>query len=247
MSRLLGGYSIDLTTWNHFLCKLRFYFYYVNVILLSWFLVFASFDRYVSTSQFVHYRNISCRRIAYRFVLYSTILSILFHLQVFYCFVADRNQFPVQCYSKGEICRSFNDLHFLIIYSLLPAILMAIFGCLTIKNVHQIGRRIDSSANISIFRQKTTQLIPMLLVQICFFLIFTIPLAVTKFYSTLIVLLHLELTSETIARETFVFNITVLISYLNCSISFYVYTLAGSLFRKELKKAMHRIITKIHL
>ncbi|CAF0855809.1 unnamed protein product [Adineta ricciae] len=245
MSRLLGGYSIDLTTWNSVLCKLRFYFYYLSIVLLSWFLVFASLDRFLSTSQFVNYRKLSCTRVAYRLVFCSTVFNILLYLQVFYCFIADPNQYPIQCYAYGDICRTFNDLEFLIIYSLLPAILMGIFGCLTVRNIQQMERRIDSTTNIPNCRQKRIQLVPMLLVQIAFFLIFTIPLAVTKFYNTLIVLLHLSLTPEHRAFETFVFNITVLVSYLNCSISFYVYTLAGNVFRQELKKTAQQIVAKI--
>jgi hypothetical protein len=247
ISRLLGGYNLDLTTWNSILCKLRFYFYYVDVALLSWFLVFASLDRCLCTSRLVYRRNFSRRRIAYRLVLYATIISVLFYLQVFYCFVAEQNQFPVECYSKGVICRPFNDTQFLIVYSLLPAILMAILGCLTINNVRQMGRYIEPAVNNNISRQKRIQLVPMLLVQVVLFCVFTIPLAVTKLYNSLTVLLNLQLTPEDIARETFIFNVTVLISYLNCSVSFYVYALAGSLFRKELKKTIHRIITKNRL
>ncbi|CAF3893902.1 unnamed protein product [Adineta steineri] len=148
ISRLLSGYYLDLTTSNNILCKLRFYFYYGSVSLLSWFLVFASFDRYLITSRIVHQRNISRPSIAHRLILYTAIISILFYIQVFFCFVSDRNQFPIQCYSKGNICRTFNDMQFLIVYSFLPAILMAIFGCLTVNNVRQMGRQIESLMNI---------------------------------------------------------------------------------------------------
>ena len=244
ISRLLGGYHLDLTDSNNILCKLRFYFYYVSVALLSWFLVFASLDRCLSTSHLVYRRHFSRTRIAYRLVLCTTIISIVFYTQVFYCFVADPDQFPVQCYSKGTFCRAFNDTQFLIVYSLLPAILMVILGCLTINNVRQMGRQIGNATSRNVSRQKRTQLIPMLLVQTVLFVVFTLPLAVAKLYNSLTVLLNMQITREEIARETFIFNVTVLISYFNCSVSFYVYALAGSLFRRELKKIIHQIINR---
>ncbi|CAF0720448.1 unnamed protein product [Adineta steineri] len=244
ISRLLGGFNLDLTNWNNILCKMRFYFYYGSVALLSWFIVFASIDRYLSTSHLLYRRSFSRSHVACRLVLSTTVLSILFYGQVFYCFVADPNQFPVQCYSKGAVCRTFNDMQFLIVYSLLPAVLMTIFGCLMINNVHQMGRQIETATNNNLLRRKGILLVPMLLVQIALFVVFTVPLAVSKLYNSLIVLINLQLTSEDIARETFIFNVTVLISYFNCSVGFYIYSLAGSLFRRELKRTIRGIINK---
>ncbi|CAF4192508.1 unnamed protein product, partial [Adineta steineri] len=133
----------------------------------------------------------------------------------------------------------------------LPTIIMTIFGSLTVRNVKQLGRHIaPATSNITatnnrqLRRQKKIQLVPMLLTQIVLFLLFTVPVAVSKLYTSLTNLLNYEKTNEQVARETFSYNVTVLITYLNCSVSFYVYALTGHLFRNELKKTAQKLIDK---
>lgn len=254
LSRLLHGYGRDISIENSVVCKLRFFTAYWSLTSLAWFLVCASGDRYFMTSPLVHRRNFSHRRIAYRLVFAVSLFSLLAYASVFVCFGIDTLQLSRQCYSMGEICSLVTDIEFLLLYSMLPTALMTIFACLTLRNVKQLGIRAvhinnnrivpNGSQHFHQGRRQKNQLVPMLLTQIALFVLFTVPVAVSKFFTSLTNLLHNNKSNEQLAYEAFSYNVTVLVTYLNCSVSFYVYTLTGRLFRDELKKVINKLVEK---
>jgi hypothetical protein len=145
----------------------------------------------------------------------------------------------------------FNGIWNLLIFSLGPSIFMLIFGLLTIRHVHQSGRRIvthntlvpNQIESISLAqdqlrlrRQKTTdrQLLQMMLVQCVYFSLLSTPVSVSYVY----IALRINVVSDAlqVAKDTLFTNITGLLSITGACTSFYVFTLSSRLFRRELQK-----------
>ncbi|CAF0852855.1 unnamed protein product [Didymodactylos carnosus] len=66
-----------------------------------------------------------------------------------------------------------------------------------------------------------------------------LPISIYKLYQTL----TMSMTTKSplrLAIEGFIFQLTVLVSYINGSIIFLIYTLSGKIFRKELLRMFQR-------
>jgi hypothetical protein len=123
--------------------------------------------------------------------------------------------------------------------SLCPSFLMLVFGLLTLNNVRR--RRqvlpIVLGAN-QINRRTDTQLLRMLISQVLITIIFTLPFSIFRIYGLFtgtIVKNPLR-----VAQENFALLIINTTSYFAHSSSFYLYTLTGGVFRKELFKIIAR-------
>ena len=116
----------------------------------------------------------------------------------------------MNCYCPNRICRIYNDIQFLILFSLLPSIIMLSFSCQTIRNIKQIHQQIRSiTTQHRLIEKKDYQMMLMLFVQVIFFFICVTPSAISKTYSTLTLTQSkniLELTNE-----YFFFQLSVLI------------------------------------
>ena len=121
----------------------------------------------------------------------------------------------------------YNDFNLLVTFSLFPPIGMLVLGLLTIRNV-RASRRLRKDTNV-----KDRQLTSMLLIQVLCLVILSLPVSVQKIYS--------EMTydqwksAEHKLIENFIATLVVLLALTNSSTSFYLFTLTGKVFRKELK------------
>ncbi|CAF4023487.1 unnamed protein product [Adineta steineri] len=73
------GYSIDLTTYNLFMCRFFYYTSYLSDILSAFYLILASIDRVLVTSSNARTRQKSTPRLAYICVGCGTLFWMLFH------------------------------------------------------------------------------------------------------------------------------------------------------------------------
>ncbi|CAF1577211.1 unnamed protein product [Adineta ricciae] len=244
LTRLLSGYNLDPTAWSTVVCQIRFYITYMSLSLSACFLVYASVDRWASSSTNPNVRSFSRIHNARYMVIYTTLFACVFYGQTFYCYVAVPNQFPVNCYCPNQVCRTYNDVLFLILFSMIPPMFMLSFGYMTIKNVQKIRQQVRPlSASLQASRQrhrllkkKDHQMIMMLLVQVFFFVILVTPSGISKAYSTLT--FNQLKDSLELTKENFFFQISVLILYINCCSAFYLYTLTGKIFRQEVKRLL---------
>ena len=118
---------------------------------------------------------------------------------------------------------------------------MLIFGYRTIKNVKKLHQQVRSSTSQNlVIKRKDQQMMMMLLVQIILFFICITPSALSKTYTALT--LNLSKDSLDLTKENFLFQVSILILYIHCSSAFYIYTLTGRIFRRELK----RLIPNLH-
>jgi hypothetical protein len=206
-------------------CKTKTFLTYIGLASSTWFMVGACADRYASSAITVRMRSFSQVKVARKVVFIISILVILVYFQMNFCF--DGTLLAANCYASTPFCRIFNDFNLLITYSLCPPILMFILGYMTIRNA-RLGQHLRRERNV-----KDRQLTAMLIIQVICISILSMPISIQKIYS--------ELTSYQIknAKRVLIENIlatfVVLLALMNTSTSFYLFTLTGSVFRKELK------------
>ncbi|CAF3292410.1 unnamed protein product [Rotaria socialis] len=234
------GYDLDPGQYNLFYCKIRFYTYFTAKSLSSWFIVLACFDRKMSSSLNVHRRAFARPYISRWMIFITTCIVLIFYCHVLMFYEIDDTE---ECNGRLGFYRLFNDSFYLIGYSLLPPLLMLIFGIWTIVStrrlrriVPRVGRRITSLNN------HDNALMLMLLVQVGLISITAVPHAVQKLYSTLTLYDRKDEYAKTVEN---IFVIVVrTISFVNHSCAFYILTLSGKVFRQELCKIMKEIIYK---
>jgi hypothetical protein len=104
---------------------------------------------------------------------------------------------------------------------------MLILGYMTIVNVRG-GQHLRRETNA-----KDRQLTMMLIIQVICISILSMPISIQKIYSEMT--LNQVKSAERILIENFFATFVVLLALMNTSTSFYLFTLTGKIFRKELK------------
>ena len=144
--------------------------------------------------------------------------------------------------------------------TLLPLLLMIIFGLLTVRNVHHAQRRVrtvtgvissrankNTSANISELSQakkRDRQLLKMLLMQVILLFLFTCPHAVQKVYSSFASTPPSGSLQNVV--QTLILNILTLFTFIGSGMPFYIYTLTGgSVFRNAFVNLVKTITQKL--
>jgi hypothetical protein len=188
-TRFLSGYNLDPTAWNTIACKFRYFSTYLALSLSACFLVYASIDRWTSSSTNVRMRLFSRINVAQRMVIYTIIIGLLLYSQAFYCYATISDQFPVNCYCPNVICRMYNDILFLILYSIFPPLLMLGFGWITLKNIKRIRQQVNPNLITNhryqyLMRRKDRQMLTMLFIQVILFFICVTPSGISKAYTT---------------------------------------------------------------
>jgi hypothetical protein len=240
LTRLLSsGWQIDPSNTYNILCKLRIFFVYISLCLIQWFIVLASIDRFLSSSQTVRYRNLSSVSNARKATVFMIIFITLAHFHV------------LVWWSTGDvgttsICNIFDpiyDISFSLFYifftCLIPPTLMIIFGLKTILNVRklrsQVAPQSDNTRNERL-RSKDRQMIKMLLFQVVLTIICTTPFTAINVYSTINDNIEITpLDPSATAIYNFSANVCRLLNYFNPVTAFYIYTLTGRTFRIEMK------------
>ncbi|UJR16704.1 hypothetical protein I4U23_003604 [Adineta vaga] len=250
LPRLFNGYGIDLSQ---------------NFAILSWFIGFACIERYLSSSISVYKRQWFTKKRTYASMIIILIFGFIAFGEHFYCIDINQNLFgaPQSCYQLklNTECQIMDSLLQLIFEILIPVLMMIIFGFLTVQNIHNQRSRInavqivDTSVTTTVemirtnhlstfegkrnIQKRDAQLLTMLLVQVGVFAISTFPIGVYKLYS--IATIHEIKSTLQRSIENTIFNISVISLFFNNCITFYIYTLFGSVFRRELVKLFRSV------
>ena len=259
--RFLSTWNADLTSTNQVLCKIRIFIYYDSLTVASWLIMLATVDRWLLSSTNNTRRQRSTLKNAQRATILVIIISSIIETQQIYCFEANLINTPLKCYTKTVMCGIASDICFALITILFPLVLMFIFGIMTILNIRQAQSRVQpigasindrsghNTTTVNSVRQnqrkKTDrQLLLMLSVQVFLILLFTLPLALSKLYTTITRNTYKSALQNSI--ENFIFNIFILFLNIAAGMPFYIYTLAGgSVFRKALLNLMKRLGQKM--
>ncbi|CAF1139309.1 unnamed protein product [Adineta steineri] len=241
---LSDGYNIDISTYNIVICKTEVYIFHVIRTISCWLIVLASIDRYFNSSAKVQIRRMSSlkiARIATAFI--SSLIIILYSpMIIYYDLTYSTNgsgNIVSTCNSRKGIDRSFDVFWYLILYSLFPSLLMLLFGFLTIINLRRHRQIVPvGPGNNSVVRRTDTQLLRMLITQVFVIIIFTLPFCIVQIYGWYTASLVKD--GLRLAVENLIYRVTGTIPYFAHISSFYMYTLTGTIFRKELIKIMKR-------
>ena len=270
-TRMLSGWTLDLTNTNDSLCKLRAFTLFISRNIGSWLIMFAAMDRWLLSSANANYRRFSTFINAQWCILLTTVLSIILYGPIFYCYEANLTNAPLKCYGKTDLCRYSNDFSYALLTIAIPIFIMMVFGLLTILNIRRSKTRVQTMSVIEMNHTmpsidvtvstthptttKTTKLSKrkidrrlfiMLSIQIILLALFTLPQAVQKIYATLTA--NEVQTALKKAIDNFVFNLVLLLTYLANGMPFYIYTLSGGpLFRNALKHLIQNIGRKLFL
>jgi len=240
---LSNAYNINGALYNLSICKIESFTFYVTRVISIWLIVLACIDRYLHSSSSERIRRLSSLKSAKISIgIISIIVLILYcHMLVYYGIAYVSNQFgsiTPQCISQKGIYRTFLGFWHLAVSSLCPSFLMLLFGFLTLNNVRQRRQLVQRVGENRSIRRTDSQLLHMLAAQVLVIIIATLPFCVYELYSSFtssFTKSTLELAQENLANQ-----ITGVVTYFAHSSSFYLYTLTGSIFRKEVRKIFGR-------
>ena len=263
-TRILSGWTLDLTNTVDWLCKLRGFALFLSRNTAAWLIMFAAFDRWLLSCANAHRRRWSTLKNAQRSIVAITLLSALLYSPLIYCYEANLVNAPLRCYGKNEFCRFSNDFSYAFLTIILPLMLMMLFGLLTINNIHHIKSRVQVATTIELApvglpsvemstarqmplsskRRLDRRLFMMLITQVILLGLCTVPQGIQKIYSTFTA--NLVYTPLRQAINNFFFNLLLLLTYVGNGMPFYIYTLSGGeVFRNALKQAMQTIGRKL--
>jgi hypothetical protein len=227
----LGLYNLDPTQRINSLCKIRFYLRYSTITLSTWFILLACIDRYISSSSNINIRLWSSVPLAKRIVCVTGIICFIIpYTQVFYCYTVTSTHV---CTYENSICKLLNDVILLICNSGLPPLLMVLISVLTIRNVKYSNR-------ITAGRRRDTQLIRILFIQVFILVLFSIPVAIQKLYTCATD--FMVKSPLTTAIESLANQISIEISYISNSTTFYIYSLTSKKYRQEVLHILSLIL-----
>jgi len=255
-TRFLSSQILDITDRIEFLCQLRVFILLTSRTIASWLLMLAVFDRWLLSCINIYYRRLSKLKNAKRGMIIIILISILIYLPIFYCYQANLVNAPLKCYTKTIKCRIFTDQIYMFLTVLIPLILMILFSFLTMSNVRKIHHRVQvpllSRFNQTIITNEHRKrlksidrhLFIMLIVQISFLTLFTIPQAIEMIYLTMT--RNKFKSSLQITIENSIFTFSLLLTYLASGMPFYIYTLSGGrVFRQAIFTLLRRIIRQV--
>ena len=231
---LASCFDIDISDYHIYLCKTTTFTFYVTRVISCWLITFACIDRYFHSSIHIHIRRLSSVKIAKLTIVITSIVIFLSysHMIVYYQITFGIDMMPA-CNAPKGIYRTFSAFWHLTMYSLCPSFLMFLFGCLTLRNIHINHRRIIPIAreNHRMTRRTDCQLLRMLGAQVLMIMISTAPFSIYRLYASFtsnIVKSTIQITEENLINQ-----IVNTIPYFAHSSSFYLYTLMGSRFRRD--------------
>lgn len=152
-SRMMAGYTADLTNTVKWICIVRNYILYSARTVALWMIALAAIDRWLSSSVDVSLRRRSKLKNAQRSILVIFILACFFNGPIIFCYEANLTGAIRGCYGSTYACRVITDGIYAIVTTILPLICMVIFGLLTIKNIHQTRTCIQNITMLQLSHQ----------------------------------------------------------------------------------------------
>ncbi len=251
MLRMLIGFQITPAYYSPIICKLQYYLYYTSYCISSWCMVACCADRFISSSHSAAVRRYSSMRMSGRIILGIILFTLLVYLQTLFCYEANQFNKPTPCFVQTAVCSVVDIVLYFIFQAIGPPLLMFIFGIGTFIHIHQRRSIAQISASTTETAVRTNTSVPtrnterngreilrMLTIQVVLYIVFCMPLLALKIY--FILPLSIVKSTVRISVENLIFNAALLISFIDKSFSFYIYTLASKYYRQELIKLMTR-------
>jgi hypothetical protein len=247
LTRMLQfGYNIQAVNIYLWLCKFRYYFFYIFVANSRYNIIMASMDRYFASSRNALRRQWSSPKIALRFIIVNAILWFLIYLQVLVFYEITNGT----CQPQLGTYAVFFSIYIAIDSGVLPIFLMSVFGLLIVNNVHQTKRRIGATTTINEnqpvqanrMSKKDMQLHKMLANQICLFVILNIANPCYLIYRSFTMNTLKSPLRRTI--ELFINNMTYVLVYLGFALTFANFVVSSDMFRREFQQLIQTKILR---
>jgi hypothetical protein len=209
-------------------------------------------DRYLSLSSAASTRQMSNRRTTRRVISLITFVVLIAYVGKFYCYETGLTLTASSCSDKNSVCNTVDVCITFAIQFITPFLVLLYFGIGTFLNVRRFSRQHQANVNIvvpvALRRTVTTKdqsILRVVLVQVGILIVCLLPVIIFRIYQ-LVPLPFVESASRR-SLENFLFNMLLLLSNVDKVFSFYIYTLASSHFRKELKKLVRLIYRRIRV
>ncbi|CAF3479271.1 unnamed protein product [Rotaria socialis] len=239
-----NGFGVDLAFYNRGICKVETFSFYTVRSIASWLIAFACVDRFLHSSRNPQLRRFSSLKTA-RLVIGITVIAmtiIYINMPVYYEISYSRNAFGViapTCNGQKGVYLTFISFWNMLFYTILPGLVMLVFGSLTIANIRQSHRVMPLSTGAQQFSRRTNnQLLRMLAAQVCFIIGATLPHSIYRLYAAFTA--RESRSALGIAQENLGCNTVNTLTYFAHTSHFYLYTLTGSIFRKEVVRVLDR-------
>lgn len=217
---LSDGFQIDLSSTNLVFCRFRYFILHSSLVLSSWFIILAGIDRYWISSRNFQRRRLSNWKVACCSTIVMTLIGFGMYSHVLFLFTIEQRKSGPVCYTPTGIYHVAYDFFYFATFSFIPLIMMIIVGLGTFYNIQQTRRRVGPVLNLHYLRKRDRQLITMLLMQLIFNVILTLPIAIQKIYS--LFTQNVIKDSYQVAAEYFFAQLARVLTHINSSISFYL-------------------------
>ncbi|CAF1546863.1 unnamed protein product [Adineta ricciae] len=243
---LAFGYSIDPTAYNVVFCRFRFYTMFLFEILSPCYIILASIDRVLITSQSALTRRKSTNRLAYVSITIVTIFWSIVHCHSFIFM-------NLVSFAPGFSACFFQPASYLLVMSYYPLVvkvflipcLMITFGLYTVRNIRKVNKTAPTllihsattaNGNSRIVRSKDQQLIKILLMDITVYIVFNLIQSVIVIYQQIG-----QNQPHTILQSQiggFIFILALTCSPIPFYIGCYTNLIVSKTFRQEMKNIL---------
>ncbi|CAF1198044.1 unnamed protein product [Adineta ricciae] len=239
---------IDPANYNLIVCKIEYFVFYFPRTASCWLIVMATIDRYLHSSTDARIRLLSSMKTARIACIVISITSVLIyvHILVYFEINTTKNQFGIAiplCRGQNGFYRTFIGFFHMIAYALSPCFFMLLFGLLTIQKLRQNRRLLPAvicSRNHHLMKPSDVKLVSMLIAQVFVIILSVLPFSINNIYASCT--LNVQKDAFRIAQENVITQTVNTMTSFAHTTSFYLYTLSGSLFRRELFKIYRRVL-----
>ncbi|UJR34295.1 hypothetical protein I4U23_021699 [Adineta vaga] len=244
-------------------CKGRAYITGLSLTLTRHFLCVIAIDRFLITSTRVSLRQLSSFKTAKWIILISCTSWAIFYIHTIFGYENTRG--GTSCGRQAGFYSTFTTICTISIDAILPIVIMTTFTLLMLKHVHamqlrqakavlfrkrnliipitninsiQNSRNQEENNHRRIEQQKENQLNRFSLIQIFIYIIFNLPNAVYVVY--MLVATNDKKTADQIAIESFVSSFVSIMTFIYCTLNFYIYTLSSRTYRRKTKQILRQ-------
>jgi len=215
---LISGFGINWTLISPFYCKFRWYCLQLFVLTSFTCTCLVAIDQYMAISVHLQWRQWNNIKIARRLMTILIVIWLLHGIPylIYFNLILSSSTNQITCDSLNPIFQQYHTYGYLITLSgVVPIIITTIFGLLAHHNIRNLAHRTIPLVQ----RQLDKQLTRMVLTQLVYNFIFTLP------YTTLtIIMTSLPTGTDPIlaASLNFAYVMAILLYYLSFAVCFYI-------------------------
>jgi hypothetical protein len=234
LSRICAaGLNIDVASNSLSWCRARFYLLQLWALSSVSCICYATIDQFFISSQHEKLRRLSNFSATVKVICILLLILILYSIPLLiYSDLVQLSDGRIACIFTTNIIftRYASYFNLPIIWGITTITFLVIFGILTYRNISLIHNARS--------RERAQQhLASMILLHIIFIVIGTLPYA--SYYTYSAITLTITKSVDRLELETFLSNIVAVILYFSNSCSFFVYYLASTTYRRQVKNFFH--------